>query len=57
MKAATEQAEAEKAEMMALLERERAEREAIDAQLAALKAKLVRRHLHLSLPGPAVFLS
>lgn len=41
MKAATEQAEAEKAEMMALLERERAEREAIDAQLAALKAKLV----------------
>eukprot|EP01047_Picozoa_sp_COSAG01_P058851 COSAG01_NODE_6990_length_3400_cov_10.349485_3_plen_58_part_00 len=57
MKAATEQAEAEKAEMMALLERERAEREAIDAQLAALKAKLVRHHLHLSLPSLAVFLS
>ena len=41
MKAETEKAEMEKAEMMALLEKERAEREAIDAQLAALKAKLV----------------
>jgi hypothetical protein len=41
MKDATQQAEAEKREMMALLEQERAEREAIDAQLAALKAKLV----------------
>ena len=41
MKAETEKAETEKAEMMALLEKERAEREAIAAQLAALKAKLV----------------
>ena len=41
MKAETEKAETEKQEMMALLEKERAEREAIDAQLAALKAKLV----------------
>jgi hypothetical protein len=41
MKAETEKAETEKAQMMELLEKERAEREAIDAQLAALKAKLV----------------
>ena len=41
MKAETEKAESEKQEMMALLEKERAEREAIDAQLSALKAKLV----------------
>ena len=41
MKEDTERAEAEKEEMKQLLERERKEREMINAQLAALEAKLV----------------